>query len=128
MTTTTRRGAVPLAAALLALALAGCNDDSVQSAQDKAQHAAQNAGDQAQQKAYEGVTIAALAAINHNLTANPQNALVQAKAVCLVLKNQNAHQAAVEARKRFSTSSVKVNDAMAKQIVQVLKKDLCPKL
>jgi len=128
MTTTTGRAALPLAAALLALALTGCKDDSVQSAQDAAKGAAQNAGNQAQQKAYEGVTIAALAAINHNLTSNPQNALVQAKAVCLVLENKNANQAAVEARKRFSTSSVKVNDAMAKQIVRVLKKDLCPKL
>jgi hypothetical protein len=128
MTTTTGRAALPLAAALLALALTGCKDDSVQSAQDAAKGAAQNAGTQAQQKAYEGVTIAALAAINHNLTSNPQNALVQAKAVCLVLENKNANQAAVEARKRFSTRSVKVNDAMAKQIVRVLKKDLCPKL
>ena len=128
MTTTRRRGALPLAAALLALTLAGCNDDSVQSAQDAAKGAAQDAGNQAQQKAYEAATIAALAAINHNLTSNPQNALVQAKAVCLVLENKNANQAAVEARKRFSTSSVKVNDAMAKQIVRVLKKDLCPKL
>jgi hypothetical protein len=128
MTTTTGRAALPLAAALLALALTGCKDDSVQSAQDAAKGAAQNAGNQAQQKAYEGVTIAALAAINHNLTSNPQNALVQAKAVCLVLENKNANQAAVEARKRFSTRSVKVNDAMAKQIVRVLKKDLCPKL
>jgi hypothetical protein len=116
------------AAALLALALAGCGDDPVQSAQDKAQSAARNAGDKAQQKAYEAVTIAALAAIDRDLAANPQNALVQAKAVCHIIETKSANQAVTEARKRFSTSSVKVNDATAKQIVKVLKKDLCPKL
>jgi len=128
MTNTTRRGALLLAAAVAGAALAGCNDDKVQSAQDKAQNAAQNAGDKAQQKAYEAVTIAALAAINRNLTSNPQDALVEAKAVCYVIENKSANQAVTETRKRFTTSSVKVDDAMAKQIVKVLKKDLCPKL
>ena len=116
------------AAALILAALAGCNDDKVQSAQDKAQSAAQNAGDKAQQKAYEAVTIAALAAIDRDLASNPTDALVQAKAVCYVIENKNANQATAEAKKRFNNKDVKVNDAMAKQIVKVLKKDLCPKL
>jgi hypothetical protein len=122
---TTRRVTLVL---ITALALTGCGDDKVQSAQDKAQDAAQNAGDKAQQKAYEAVTIAALAAIDRNLAANPTNALVEAKAMCAVIKNKNANQATAEAKKRFTTTKVKVNDAMAKQIVTVLKKDLCPKL
>ena len=127
MTTWTRRGALTLAA-LTTLTLAGCNDDKVQSAQDKAQNAAGQAQQKAQEKAYEGLTIAALAAIDRNLASNPSNALIQAKAVCYVLKNKNANQAATEAQKRFTTKSVKVNQAMAKQIVKVLKDDLCPKL
>src|SRR5689334_11180265 len=97
---------IPSATLVLAatLALAGCGDDPVGSAQDAAQNAAQNAGDKAQQKAYEAVTIAALAAIDKDLAANPTNALVQAKAVCLVIENKNANQAAAEAKKRFNTS------------------------
>jgi hypothetical protein len=120
-----RRAALAVTAVI---ALTGCGDDKVKSAQDAAQNAAQNAGDKAQQKAYEAVTIAALAAIDRNLAANPTNALVEAKAMCAVIKNKNANQAAAEAKKRFTTNKVKVNDAMAKQIVTVLKKDLCPKL
>jgi hypothetical protein len=125
MTTWTRNLAL---CAVAMLALAGCNSDSVDSAKDKAQNAADQGQQKAQQKAYEGLTIAALAAINSNLTSNPSNALIQAKAVCYVIENKNANQAAAEAQKRFTTKQVKVNQAMAKQIVKVLKKDLCPKL
>lgn len=122
---TTRRTTLTLAAALTALALAGCGDDNpVQSAQD----AAQNAANKAQQKAFEGATIAALAAIDPDLAKDPTRALIQAKAVCVAIENENAAKAAKVARQQFGTSSVKVNDATAKQIIKVLKKDLCPRI
>jgi hypothetical protein len=122
---TTRRATLALTAALTALALAGCGDDDpVKSAQD----AANGAADKAQQKAYEGATIAALAAIDPDLAKNPSRALVQAKAVCYAIENENAARAATVARQQFGSSSVKVNDATAKQIIKVLKKDLCPRL
>lgn len=125
---TTRR-ALALASALTTFALAGCGDDNpIQSAQDAAQNAAQNAADKAQQKAIEGAAIAALAAIDPDLAANPSRALIQAKAVCLAIENETAAKAATVARQQFGSSSVKVNDATAKQIVKVLKKDLCPRL
>lgn len=115
--------------AALAFALAGCGDDNpISSAQDAAQTAAQNAADKAQQKAYEGAAIAALAAINPELAKDPSRALIQAKAVCVAIENKNAAQAATVARQQFGTSSVKVNDATAKQIIKVLKKDLCPRI
>ncbi len=123
---TIRRTTRTLGAALAVLALAACGEDNnpIQNAQD----AARNAADQAQQKAYEGATIAALAAIDPELAQDPTRALVQAKAVCAVIENKPAAQGVAEARKRFGTSSVQVDDATAKQIVKVLKKDLCPRL
>ncbi len=125
----TRRITLTLAAALTALALAGCGDDDpIGSAQDAAKNAAQGAADKAQQKAYEGATIAALAAIDPDLAKDPTRALVQAKALCAVIENQNSAKATAEARKRFGSSSVKVDDATAKQIIKVLKKDLCPRI
>jgi hypothetical protein len=117
-----------VAAALTAAALAGCGDDPVQSAQDTAQSAAQNAAGKAQQKAYEGATVAALAAIDPDLAADPRRTLIQAKAVCLAIENKTAAQAVSEARKRFGSGSVKVDDATAKRIIRALKKDLCPRL
>jgi hypothetical protein len=121
----TRRTSRTLAAALTALALAGCGDDNpVSTAQD----AARNAGDQVQQKAIEAATVAALAAIDPELAKDPTRALVQARAVCAAVENKTAAQAAAEARKRFGSSSVQVDHATAKEIVRVLKKDLCPRL
>ena len=118
------RRTLALAAALTALMLAGCGDDDpVQSAKD----AANNAADKAQQKAYEGATIAALAAIDPDLAKDPSRALIQAKAVCVAIENENSTKAVKVARQQFG-SSVKVNDATAKQIIKVLKKDLCPRL
>ncbi len=119
------RTTLTLAATLTALALAGCGDDDpVSSAQD----AVRGAGEQVQQKAIETATVAALAAIDPDLAKDPQRALVQARAVCAAVENKTANQAAAEARKRFGSSSVKVDDATAKQIVRALKKDLCPRL
>lgn len=123
----TRRIALVLTAALFSLTACG-DDDPITSAQDAAQNAAQNAADKAQQKAYEGATITALAAIDPDLAKDPQRALLQAKAVCAVLENKTAAQGATEARKRFGSNAVKVDDATAKQIVRVLKKNLCPRL
>lgn len=114
-----------LAAALTALALTGCGDDDPVSA---AQDAARNAGDQVQQKAIEAATVAALAAIDPELAKDPKRALVQARAVCAAVENKTATQAVTEARKRFGSNSVRVDQATAKQIVRVLKKDLCPRL
>ena len=121
----TRRAPLTLAAVLTAFALAGCGDDNpVSTAQD----AARNAGDQVQQKAIEAATVAALAAIDPELAKDPKRALVQARAVCAAVENKTAAQAAAEARKRFGSDSVQVDHATAKQIVQALKKDLCPRL
>lgn len=118
---------VAVGAALAAVALAGCGEDGKDPI-GAAQDAAQNAAGKAQQKAYEAATVAALAAIDPDLAADPQRALMQAKAVCLAIENKNANQAAAQARKRFGSSSVKVDDATAKQILRVLKQDLCPRL
>lgn len=114
-----------LAAASAAWALAACGeDDPIGAAQD----AARNAGEQVERKAYETATVAALAAIDPDLAADPSRALIQAKAACAVIENENTAKATTEVRKRFGTSSVRVNDATAKQIIRVLKKDLCPRL
>lgn len=120
-----RRAAVTLAAALTALTLSACGDDDPVSA---AQDAARNAGDQVQQKAIEAATVAALAAIDPELAKDPKRALVQARAVCAAVENKTAAQAAAEARKRFGSQSVQVDAATAKEIVRVLRKDLCPRL
>ncbi|WP_019875393.1 hypothetical protein [Sporichthya polymorpha] len=120
-----RRSAVTLIAAALCV-LPGCGDDD--DPISRAQDAARNAGAQAQQKAVEAVAVAALAAIDPDLARDPGRALVQARAVCAAIENQTANQAAAEARKRFSTGSVKVDEATAKDIVRTLRKDLCPRL
>jgi hypothetical protein len=119
----TRRFALVLTAAVFGLAACG-DDNPISSAQD----AARDAGQQAQQKVYEAAAVAALAAIDPDLAKDPKRALVQAKAVCVAIENKNATQAVSEARQRFGTGSVKVNDATAKEIVRVLKKDVCPRL
>ncbi len=121
--TPTRRCAVLLTAALFALTACG-DDNPISQAEDKARQA----GAQAQQKAIEAVAVAALAAIHPDLAKDPARALVSARAVCAAIENQTASQAAAEARKRFGTGSAKVDDATAKDIVRVLKKDLCPRL
>ncbi|GAA0615632.1 hypothetical protein GCM10009547_16970 [Sporichthya brevicatena] len=121
--TPTRRCAVLLTAALFALTACG-DDDPISQAQDKARQA----GTQAQQKAVEAFAVAALAAIDPELAKDPARALVSARAVCAAIENENATKAATEARKRFSTGSVKVDEATAKSIVRTLQKDLCPRL
>lgn len=121
----TRRALLTLATALTVFTLAGCGDDNPVS---DAQDAARNAGDQVQQKAIEAATVAALAAIDPELAKDPKRALVQARAVCAAVENKTAAQAATEARKRFGSTSVRVDNATAKEIVRVLKKDLCPRL
>ena len=120
-----RRTPLTLDAARTALALAGCGDDDPVS---DVQDAARNAGDQVQQKAIEAATVAALAAIDPELAKDPKRTLVQARAVCAAVENKTAAQATTEARKRFGSNSVQVDRATAKEIVQVLKKDLCPRL
>lgn len=122
MTPTSR---MTLTLALTAALLAGCGDDDPISA---AGDAARSAGDQVQQKAIEAATVAALAAVDPELAKDPKRALVQARAVCAAVENKSAAQAVAEARKRFGSSAVRVDQATAKEIVRVLRKDLCPRL
>lgn len=122
----TTRKALALAAALSALTLAGCGEDNNPIA--AAEDAARDAGAQVQEKAIEAATVAALAAIDPELAKDPQRALAQARAVCVAVEDKTTSQAVAEARKRFDSSSVNVDDATAKEIVRVLRKDLCPRL